>query len=1000
MPLKPWYTVIPPREDLRSGKPLDAAEFAVHLDQVRDESAADVYRKPEQFFERTYLTQTLTLLGSQVLRRLSGERTETSAVFNLMTQFGGGKTHALTMLYHLAKNGDAANGWTGVNTLLARAGIASVPKAEVAVFVGTEFDSLTGRGGTDGTPIRRTPWGEIAYQLGGAEALTLLDEHERQLTAPAGDVIRKLLPENKPCLILMDELLNYVGRNRQSGLAGQLFSFIQNLSETARGMANVVLAISIPKSEMEMTPEDFDDYNRFGKLLDRVGKALMMSGESETSEIIRRRLFEWNLDAIGQHGRVQLPRDAMATCNEYADWVLNHRAQLPGEFPIDTARDAFAATYPLHPSVISVFERKWQSLPRFQRTRGVLRLLALWVSRSYQAGYANVHRDPLIDLGTAPLDDPLFRAAMFEQLGESKLEVPITTDIIGKKDAHAARLDAEAVDSIKKARLHRKVATAIFFESNGGMAQTYATLPEIRLAVAAPDLDVANVETVLEALVPPDGACYYLDTNRNRYWFSIKPNLTKLLADRKASVQPQRIDERVRAEIEKIFSPMTGIERVFFPTASSQIGNQPALTMVIMAPNMAPQDPGTLSRIDTMTRECGASARTYKSALIWVLAQSEASLREEVRKVLAWDAINDEKDDLPIDDAQRRQIDQNVKSAREDLRESVWRTYNHIAMLDKDNTIQVTDLGQVQSGVRSPIEFIINRLKTSDEILESVGPNFLLRNWPAFTEWSTRAVRDAFFASPKFPRLLNAGIVRDTIAAGVTNGFLAYVGKAADGSYKPFIYGERLQSSDVEISDDTFVITKDVADAYKAQLIAARQISTLTIVPAQATVKTGEQYQFAVRGADQHGNEIVVHNVAWSASAGMIGMTGLFVAGSEAGAVIITASVGGISSIAAVQVEQAPVKQINDGKDVQDNEDDLPPPAPAQPKRITWSGEIPAQRWMNFYTRILAKFATGKALKLNVSVEITPERGLSPQQIDEIKIGLRELGLDDNVRTE
>jgi len=132
----------------------------------------------------------------------------------------------------------------------------------------------------------------------------------------------------------------------------------------------------------------------------------------------------------------------------------------------------------------------------------------------------------------------------------------------------------------------------------------------------------------------------------------------------------------------------------------------------------------------------------------------------------------------------------------------------------------------------------------------------------------------------------------------------------------------------------------------------------------------------------------------------MIGMTGLFVAGSEAGAVIITASVGGISSTAAVQVEPAPVKQINDGKDVQDNEDDLPPPAPAQPKRITWSGEIPAQRWMNFYTRILAKFATGKALKLNVSVEITPERGLSPQQIDEIKIGLRELGLDDNVRTE
>src|SRR6266540_1115865 len=179
MPLKPWYTVVTPREDLRSGKPLDASEFAVHLDQVRDGSAADVYAKPAQFFERTYLTQTLTTLASEVLRRLSGERTETSAIFDLMTQFGGGKTHALTLLYHLATHGPAAEGWTGVNTLLARADVRSVPQAATAVFVGTEFDSLTGRGGADGTPVRRTPWGELAYQLGGADAITVVAEHER-----------------------------------------------------------------------------------------------------------------------------------------------------------------------------------------------------------------------------------------------------------------------------------------------------------------------------------------------------------------------------------------------------------------------------------------------------------------------------------------------------------------------------------------------------------------------------------------------------------------------------------------------------------------------------------------------------------------------------------------------------------------------------------------------------------------------------------------------------
>jgi hypothetical protein len=151
MSIKPWYKVATPREDLREGKPLDAAEFAAHLDHVRDGRASEDYQDPERFFDRTYLTKNLTLLGSQVLRRLSGEVTETSAVFNMATQFGGGKTHALTLLYHLASGGPDARAWTGVPTLLNDAGVAQVPKAATAVFVGTEFDSIRGRGGDDGT---------------------------------------------------------------------------------------------------------------------------------------------------------------------------------------------------------------------------------------------------------------------------------------------------------------------------------------------------------------------------------------------------------------------------------------------------------------------------------------------------------------------------------------------------------------------------------------------------------------------------------------------------------------------------------------------------------------------------------------------------------------------------------------------------------------------------------------------------------------------------------
>src|SRR5271154_535725 len=154
MALKPWYKVVTPREDLRDGKPLDASEFAVHLDQVRDGRAPAVYQNPERFLERTFLTKGLTGVAAEVLRRLSGEKTETSAVFNMTTQFGGGKTHSLTLLYHLAKGGQKADKWAAVPRLVEKAGLTSVPEAATAVFVGTEFDSLTGRGGTDGTPLR------------------------------------------------------------------------------------------------------------------------------------------------------------------------------------------------------------------------------------------------------------------------------------------------------------------------------------------------------------------------------------------------------------------------------------------------------------------------------------------------------------------------------------------------------------------------------------------------------------------------------------------------------------------------------------------------------------------------------------------------------------------------------------------------------------------------------------------------------------------------------
>ncbi|CAD6493334.1 MAG: hypothetical protein DIAAKJNI_00474 [Candidatus Argoarchaeum ethanivorans] len=968
MTLKPWYKVVTPREDLREGKPLDASEFAVHLDHIRRGMAPEYYQHPERFFERTYLTKGLESLSAEVIRRLSGIRVETSAVFNMATQFGGGKTHALALLYHLARGGPEAASWAGVNNILKRAGVNDVPQTATAVFVGTEFDSIRGRGGKDGEPLRKTPWGEIAWQLGGLESFKIVEEHDKQSIAPGNDVIREFLPKDRPCLILMDELMNYVSRFRKMGMVTQFYDFLQNLSEEALGQDRVVLVVSIPASEIEMTTEDHSDYKRFEKMLDRVGKAIMMSAEDETSEIIRRRLFEWT----------GVPDDSSETIEAYADWVVDHRNQV-GDFPVDHAREAFRASYPFHPTVLSVFERKWRGLPHFQQTRGILRLLALWVSKAYQDGFKGAHSDLLITLGSAPLGDLTFRAAIFEQLGERQLETAVTTDICGKPDAHSIRLDYEAAESIKKTRLHQKVATTIFFESNGGQLNAEATVPEIRLAVAEPEMDIGNIETVLETL---GESCYYLNVGRSRYRFTRRVQLNKMLADRLSVIQDPKIEELVRAEIQNVF-PKGEIEKVFFPEKSGQIPDRAALTMVVLPPELSLTDEKRTSEfIESFTREYGTSARTFKSALIWTVPDSSDKLNEEARKLLAWKDINDEKEELHLDDTQKRRLGENLKKSSRDLKETVWRTYKHVMFLGKDNQIQHIDLGRINSSAGTLVSLVLNRLRQEDIVKDNISPNFLVRKWPpAFKEWSTKSVRDVFFASPQFPRLLDAESIKDTIVLGVSDKIIAYGGKSRDGGYEPFYYGEDVPVNEIELSDDMFIITGEEAEKH----IEPPELTTLDISPLKRHVEPGNETRFTVKGFDQHNHEIALEDVEWVAAGGTIDATGVFLAGQDEGRFVVTAKIGEIESSAEAIISK------------------LPPPPLTQPEgatKLSWSGEVPSQKWMNFYTKVLSRFASGKGLKLVLSVEAAPEGGVSDQKIEDVKIALRELGLDDDVSTE
>jgi hypothetical protein len=925
MALKPWYNVVEPREDLRDNRPLDASEFAVHLDQVRDgnKNTPKEYRNPELFFERTVLTQTLLSLGSEVMRRLSGETAQASAVFNLATQFGGGKTHALTMLFHLANGGDNASTWEGVRKMVDAAQIPTPPKARTAVFVGTEFDSLSGRGG-NGEPTRHTPWGEIAWQLGGSEGFAAVAEHDVQGIAPGGDVIRQFLPTDQPSLILMDEVMNYVSRNRK--MQTQLYDFLHNLTETIRGQRHSALVISLQKSETnEISADDMATFDRLSKLVDRLSKAMILSAESETSEIIRRRLFEW---------RDVSQTDVRRVASEYSDWVLEHRKQLPQWFPVDQAKMRFEATYPFHPSVLTVFESKWQTLSKFQRTRGILRLLAQWVAYAYSQPRRG--KEPLITLGTAPLNDPTFRAALLEQLAEPRLESVIISDIAGGPNAKAEQLDRDATDAIGSGKFHRKAACTIFFESNGGMTRSEATLPEIRLAIGEPNVDIGNVETVVEALAQ---SCYFLTPiGSNRYKFGVQPNLNKLHSDRLASVN-DKVDECVRGAVQRVFVKVPELEQpIYFPKDGSEVPNKPAITLIVLAPDQIDMsETHRMAWIDEIVRNAGSTGRTFKSALLFCVPDSNSTLQDDARKLLAWREIYDERDRIGLDETQKDEARANRESAERRLTESVWRAYKTVVLLGKDNKLKALDLGLAHPSSNSRfIAYIVEQLALQDEVTKrALSPNQLLRNWAlAFTEWSTRAVRDATYSSPSFVRPLSHKSLSETIAKGVADGLIAYVTKTSNGDYSEFKYKVSVHPDDVDISDDAFIIKSEVAESYLAAKATTGDIPPLTYV-------------------DSKDNTL---------------------ASRESAPIPLTPP-----SASAVTPDQPPLRRLA--------------------KLLRWQGEVSHGKWMNLYTRALSKFA-GQGMKITVSVEVNQAEGISPQKIEDMKLALRELGLNDRIDSE
>ncbi len=813
--MNPWYKVVTPRREVREGRSFSPDEFAIALEQVVAGTAPSDYRDAGQFFSRTCFTRALTEHSGMALRRLSGRTENTAPVMALITQFGGGKTHTLTSLYHLARAGRDAASLPGVSDLLRESGIGEAPAARVGVFVGNAWDPREGR---------ETPWIDLARQLAGDAGVAALGSAARS-TPPGTEALGRVFAAAEgPVLLLFDEVLNFVNRHR--GMAEPFHAFLQNLTVAVTGATRASAVISLPRSQVEMTVWDQEWQERITKVVRRVARDLIANDESEISEVVRRRLFE---DLGGKRVREN-------TARVYADWCFERSARLPSEWTsVDTSttgarardflRKRFAACYPFHPATLSVFQRKWRALPQFQQTRGALAMLAQWVSWAAREHFRQARNEPLITLGSAPLHVPEFRAVVLGQLGEQRLDVAIDADIAGET-AHARALDADTKGVLRG--IHGRVGAAVLFESSGGQLDKVAHLPELRFALGEPDVETTSVDTA--ALALEKSGFFIRKVGTDGFRIHHQATLRKVVSDRRASLDEETdIRPAVRRLVEAEFKRGATIPVVYFPEDGDAAPDSPRLTLVVVDPREEWRDDGQLrERIGRWTRERGRSARLYPGSLVWCARKPGRELRGSVEEWLAWRRVEREARDgtlgAEFGRAEIAEVQRNVEDAADLAKDEVWASYRFVSLSDaqSDGGLKVIDLGagHASSG-DSLCGRIIGALNSEALLNESVGAGYIDRHWPpAFEEkgaWPLMSLRQSFL-NGALTRLVDPdAALRRRIVEFVERGDfgLASVDRGG-GEYERTWYKERVGAEEVAFESEVFLLRKARAEEIEA----------------------------------------------------------------------------------------------------------------------------------------------------------------------------------------
>lgn len=782
--IKPWREVVSPHKDVASGR-YQQAEFAADLWQVYLGEGGPEYRDPIEFFRRTFLTQSLKQLLCGSLKRLSGVGGD--PVVQLQTNFGGGKTHSMLALFHLF-SGIPGHDLLGVDEILHDAEIDAIPSIKRVVIVGNKLSPGNPVTKEDGTVVR-TLWGEIAWQLGGKKAFERIKLDDERATSP-GDVLRELFNEYGPCLILIDEWVAYARQlHDQSDLPGGSFethfTFAQALTESAKAANKTLVVISLPASDTEGSPHahanDIEVGGERGRAaLDRLRNAVgrveaswQPASAEEGFEIVRRRLFE---PLVEQQKFIDRDNTAKSFYNLY-------RSQ-PQEFPPECHEGDYEkrikAAYPIHPEIFDRLYSDWSTLIKFQRTRGVLRLMATVIHSLWENG----DRSPLILPASIPIDDPFVQVELTTRYLSDNWTPIIQKDVDGPNSL-PLRIDRE-INNLGKYSACRRVARTIYLGSAPASKVSNKGLEDrrIKLGCVMPGESPAVFGDALRRL---SSSATYMYQEGARYWYSTQPTVTKLAEDmiEQLKSDPDAVVTEIRSRLEESKKNRGDFCSVHpMPFTSSDVEDRPETRLVILGVEYSHTkdiNSPALAFAKAMLENRGSTPRLYRNSLVF-LAPDKTKLQdldEAVRRYLAWDSIVSKAEDMNLDPHQRRQAQSQKDTANHAVNVRIPETYQWLIV-----PVQESPHGDIEwqafrlTGQDALSERASKKLKNDGLLLVQFAPTLLRHELDRIPLWrgtksgqanhvSIRQLAEDFSRYIYLPRLQNEMVLINSIRDGV-----------------------------------------------------------------------------------------------------------------------------------------------------------------------------------------------------------------------------------------